>query len=392
VRFAAAQSALTEDGQSASAGGTGGATVTAISSHPRWLSRAPLIGAALAASLLAALLYGTGDGPGTGGRPDAQFAVDGAAADDARFPPVRVMPAPEIEPEPSVQVQEIQIAQGEDASVGLPESGPAESLEPSELAAPLPEIVVADEPAPALTPRAEASGRLELPTEVPDEGATTREPILLAMNISGPLLYDRPGDAIGMVRLGGLRTARPGLPRLDALVPAHVGRTLSESPFLYWYLSEDTDSPVEFVLNDRVSVDPLLALTFEPPYVAGIHALDLGEHGVVLEPGKEYRWFVSLKAEAGAASEDVIARGAILPIEPSADLKRALENASAGDQGRLYAERGLWYDALAFISAGIDRDPEDARLRELRAGLLEAGGLSEAAEHQRRASRPGATP
>jgi hypothetical protein len=39
---------------------------------------------------------------------------------------------------------------------------------------------------------------------------------------------------------------------------------------------------------------------------------------------------------------------------------------------------------LAFISASIDRDPEDRRLRELRAGLLDDAGLSAAAEYERR--------
>ena len=73
-------------------------------------------------------------------------------------------------------------------------------------------------------------------------------------------------------------------------------------------------------------------------------------------------------------------------VEPGADLVETLEAAPLGEQGRIYAERGLWYDALAFISAGIDRNPDDARLRELRAGLLEEGGLSGAADFDRRAS------
>jgi hypothetical protein len=66
-------------------------------------------------------------------------------------------------------------------------------------------------------------------------------------------------------------------------------------------------------------------------------------------------------------------------IEPSDDLVSALAEAPRGERGRILAERGLWYDTLAFISASIDRDPEDRRLRELRAGLLETGGLPEAA-------------
>ena len=113
-------------------------------------------------------------------------------------------------------------------------------------------------------------------------------------------------------------------------------------------------------------------------------ASELAQHGVVLTPDQEYRWFVRLDTGEGAGSEDVIARGAVFHIEPSADLVSALADAPPGERGRILAERGLWYDTLAFISASIDRDPEDRHLRELRAGLLETGGLPAAAAYERR--------
>jgi hypothetical protein len=204
------------------------------------------------------------------------------------------------------------------------------------------------------------------------------------MNFSGPLAYAAPDDAIELARLGGLRNAGPGLPGLQALVPGHVVQTLNASPSFYWYVSEDTDQAIEFVLADRVSIDPLLTRKIESPLAAGIHALHLTEHDVVLEPGREYRWFVSLSSGDGIASEDVVTRGAVLRIEPAAELVDTLENAPVGERGRIYAEHGLWSDALAFISAGIDRNPRDTHLRDLRAGLLEAAGLSEAADHDRR--------
>jgi hypothetical protein len=208
--------------------------------------------------------------------------------------------------------------------------------------------------------------------------------MLLAMNVSGPLAYARPEGAIELGRLGGLRDARPGLLGMQALVPDHVARTSSASPSLFFYLSGDTDRPVEFVIADRISIDPLLKLKLEPPLAAGIHRMELAQHDVVLTPGQEYRWFVRLDAGEGAGSKDIVARGAVFRIEPSDDLVSALAEAPPGERGRILAERGLWYDALAFISASIDRDPEDRRLRELRAGLLDDGGLSAAAEYERR--------
>jgi hypothetical protein len=172
---------------------------------------------------------------------------------------------------------------------------------------------------------------------------------------------------------------------LQALAPSHVARTLSARPTLYWYLSEDTDRSLELVLADRISIDPLLEVTMEGPVAAGIHRLQLAEHGIALEPGKEYRWFVSLESNERTASEDLVARGALLVVDEGTELKDALEAAPIGERGRIYAEQGLWYDALDFISRRIEDTPRDAHLRELRANLLEQVGVSEAAYYDRRA-------
>ncbi len=62
-----------------------------------------------------------------------------------------------------------------------------------------------------------------------------------------------------------------------------------------------------------------------------------------------------------------------------------LAEAEPWQLGNVYAEGGLWYDALAFISSGIDREPAAPRLRELRAALLEQVGLQQAADSEHRA-------
>jgi hypothetical protein len=40
-----------------------------------------------------------------------------------------------------------------------------------------------------------------------------------------------------------------------------------------------------------------------------------------------------------------------------------------------YAQAGLWYDAFTSISDQIEADPDDPRLREVRAALLRQIGL-----------------
>ena len=48
----------------------------------------------------------------------------------------------------------------------------------------------------------------------------------------------------------------------------------------------------------------------------------------------------------------------------------------------IYAESGIWYDAIMAISELIEASPKDMNLRKQRAGLLEQVGLPEVAEYE----------
>jgi hypothetical protein len=394
VRFAEARAGLIRDGGPEQPSEAEDGAVVAISSHPRWRARATLIGGALAAGLAAVLLYGPLKGVGPDDRSDVQMAEEPSSARDSHRAPVPVAPQPERPLDPSARALETRLAQDAPAEEGRIEA-PDPGSHAESAAAPEPVLAQAS-PAEAARPEPRADVVLPPEPESERELAPEEEPreiVLLAMHVAGPLRYAEPADAISLPSLAGLRSEQAALtparalsPALQALAPAHVARTLGESPSLYWFLSEATDRPLEFVLSDRVSIDPVLVLDLAPPHDAGIHSLDLAAHDVVLEPGKEYRWFVSMAVDEGAAAEDLVSRGGVLRVEPGAELSASLAEASPGEQGRIYADQGFWYDALAFISESIDRDPEDERLRELRAGLLEGGGLAGAAEYDRRAS------
>ena len=83
--------------------------------------------------------------------------------------------------------------------------------------------------------------------------------------------------------------------------------------------------------------------------------------------------------DAENRSKDVIAKGVIKRISAPGDLDKRVENASDTEKAAVYAEAGVWYDALEAISNAIDAHPDDASLREQRASLLKQVGLPEAA-------------
>jgi hypothetical protein len=383
VQFAEARAALATEQDPTPLDHRGGGEVAEIAWHPRWRVQAAWIGGAIAAGLVAALLYfGAGDRLSPDVEPEVRVADAGAPRE--RSPSSQKPGAPAIDHrlDPHSRPQERAVAQAEETEPISPEKAPLE--QPTNQTGP---ILAEKAPAPPDTPAIETNTEQPSDLQVVSDEDQSPKPLLLAMNVSGPLRYAPPADATPLATLGGLRSAESELPVLRALAPGHVARTLDASPTLYWYLSEGTDRRVAFVLADHVSIDPVLEITLEPAIDAGIHELRLAEHGVVLEPGKEYRWFVSLAVEEREPSESLVARGAVVRVEPSAALTDALESAPAGDHGRIYAEQGLWYDALDFISRRIDRAPDDARLREFRSNLLEEAGMSEAARYDRRVAQ-----
>ena len=337
-------------------------TVVPISSHARWRRLQRGIGLALAAGVALALVLGMPDAEDDALEVAEQLTLPPAPELTLPAPPDEERLAPPIEPTSSPDSAKLALE-----PEPRPSTEPAAATESTTVAASKTRTPIEHSPPEQIQPAAPE----------PDP-----RPTVIAMSIVGPIAYVAPEDAPFMERLGVLRDgggSSAELTTLQALVPDHIARTASPSPTLYWYLSPAVDQPLEFVLADQVSIDPALELTLPPPHRAGIHALRLADHGVELVPGRRYDWFVSITA-------DQLTRGSVTRVMPGAELAARIEASSAGARGRAYAEAGLWYDALAFISEAIAQSPSDDRLRALREELLRNAGHSDVAHFDREAT------
>ena len=191
-----------------------------------------------------------------------------------------------------------------------------------------------------------------------------------------PPLRGAPGGRIG----GSTRGAGHPVFLVSVLAPDHTGLTTSEHPSLYWYISGTASSPVEITVVDPRAIKPLLQITLPAPVAAGVHSIRLGEHGVRLQLGVGYRWYVAVVTNANRRSKDILAGGAIERVETPDGLRAALAKISPSNTSSLFAEVGLWYDAVASVSALIDSAPQDPNLRGPRAALLAQVGLTEIKE------------
>jgi len=178
---------------------------------------------------------------------------------------------------------------------------------------------------------------------------------------------------------GGSRGSGDTALTLDVLAPDDIGVTTREQPSLFWFQSQPANAKFELTLLQDNKVNPLVQVTVERSSKAGIQRMKLSDHGVKLSPGVEYQWVVALVSDPDNRSTDLVASGVIKRIEPAAELKERIAKATPMSLPGVYAEAGIWYDALAVLSDQIEAQPENKALRETRADLLRQVGLKAAA-------------
>jgi len=179
---------------------------------------------------------------------------------------------------------------------------------------------------------------------------------------------------------GGSRGTGDATITLDVLAPDDIGTTTQEQPSLFWFQSKPADAKFELTLLQENKVKPLIQVKVERSSKAGIQRLKLSDHAVKLSPGVEYQWVVALVTDPDNRSTDLVASGVIKRVAPPADLKEKISQAAPASLAGLYAEAGIWYDALAAVSDQIEAQPGNKALRETRAELLRQVGLNTAAQ------------
>ena len=81
--------------------------------------------------------------------------------------------------------------------------------------------------------------------------------------------------------------------------------------------------------------------------------MNLAEHGIRLEKGKQYQWSVALVYDPEHRSKDVVAMGGIERVAPSAEISEELLMAQTERVPDIYTEAGIWYDAVMAILPNV---------------------------------------
>ena len=201
-----------------------------------------------------------------------------------------------------------------------------------------------------------------------------------ASPVPAKIVYQPPMRGAPAVRVtGASRGSDQSVASVSVLAPEHVGITTKEQPALFWYQSKTANAKFELTLVEGEKVKPVLEITVDGIKEAGIHRLKLSDHQVKLAPNVEYQWVVALVTDPENRANDIITSGMIKRIEPSAELRDKLRKTDPAGLPVLYAQEGIWCDAVETLSDLIDAQPDNKTLHDQRADLLKQVGLPTAA-------------
>ena len=102
------------------------------------------------------------------------------------------------------------------------------------------------------------------------------------------------------------------------------------------------------------------------------------------QPNKRYQWSVSLVCESEFVTDKATIEGVIERIELTAAMAKQLDKATPQEHAFIYAEAGIWNDALQSIDALKQLQPSDRTLTDNWRSLLTSAGIESMAKFSAR--------
>jgi hypothetical protein len=157
---------------------------------------------------------------------------------------------------------------------------------------------------------------------------------------------------------------------------------MNAQPSLYWSVSQQIEKPVNFTLvyrDFKRGTKPLVDTEIPSPKDGGIYTVNLADYKISLEPEVEYQWSLSIIMDSSqqSASQDIVSSGTIklASTQLSSKIAAKLTKADESQLPFVYAEEGLWFDAIDSLSDQIAKNANNQELHQQRADLLAQVGL-----------------
>ena len=142
------------------------------------------------------------------------------------------------------------------------------------------------------------------------------------------------------------------------------GQTTLEHPSWFFYVPYTKDSRyvVEFVLQDQDSNEvyqKAIALPDKP----GVIRVSLPTTAPALALDKQYRWFFTISSDREKNSPPTFVEGVIQRVQLSPAVVKELQTTELLKRYAIYAQNGIWYEALTILAQLHQKNPKDVALQ-----------------------------
>lgn len=165
--------------------------------------------------------------------------------------------------------------------------------------------------------------------------------------------------------------------RKDLLTPlvmqpmSSLSLTTLEQPTLLVYVPSTSAKGLEVTLE--ANKRGIARTTIELPKTPGIIRVPLTKFPS-LRVDQDYRWIVSIVCDSGDP-KDTFSAGIIRRIQLDKALANRIKQASPIDRAVLYAEAGIWYEAVSIVDELHRSQPNNKELQGLWEDCLKSAGL-----------------
>lgn len=167
---------------------------------------------------------------------------------------------------------------------------------------------------------------------------------------------------------------------LIPLTPAsHFGLTTASHPTVFVYVPATSAQTAEFQIfntNNETIYRDAIAL----PSRSQLLRIALPPTAQALEPDRDYRWSFTLICDPSDRQRDRVVAAWIHRIQLNPDQSARLDAVSPEQRALIYAQSGIWYDALDRLTQR--RSGQSLELQAAWQKLLQSAGLGFLAEEQ----------
>ncbi|MBR8836894.1 MAG: DUF928 domain-containing protein [Stigonema ocellatum SAG 48.90 = DSM 106950] len=164
---------------------------------------------------------------------------------------------------------------------------------------------------------------------------------------------------------------------ITPLVPPNkLGLTFAKNPTFFWHIPTSVTKAAKLTILTDKDQTLFYETSFTLPGKPGIISFTLPDNAPSLAVGKTYHWYLTVVCDAEDESANLSVDGWVERTQPELPLSQALAKADSQKLPTIYAEAGIWHEALTTLVKLRRTDPNNPKVKMNWEKFLQSVGLN----------------